>query len=441
MVGTLKHILSKIYSLNYYNTHEMMYEIRELLYFLDDEELLTVGNILSDFLSDDDCMAYEMEEDNIISINSMLADTTSESSRLWETYNTLYTIASDLLHSFKKKKDFINKRVAEILEGLDNETLSLSESVLKELKERFYHQTFATKRRIIDYFFKSPDKAYILRACDWLSNSSVWSKRYLNTVEELWLKFHEPEIENLIILHSSEEFLLEHQDSLGTTPRYYNMLCKRLMHSPEFIIKEEKAGSKWCFFTLLQERGADISSHSILEFLFSSILSCLTEKEQASTSSIVKNHNNSYSKRTVESVLNHCYTTFNRHGYFYLTTKGFRNVEETIILLRELKRLDDIMFYLDWDKKIQTICNDKFNQELVYCKRTQQLSVNAMKRIFVEIIIQEFPTEFRYLLDEFPTVKLMATRTEASDIISKTPTLLNIIKDWDLELADDMAAD
>lgn len=154
MVGTLKHILSKIYSLNYYNTHEMMYEIRELLYFLDDEELLTVGNILSDFLSDDDCMAYEMEEDNIISSNSMLADTTSESSRLWDTYNTLYTIASDLLHSFKKKKDFINKRVAEILEGLDNETLSLSESVLKELKERFYHQTFATKRRIIDYFSK-----------------------------------------------------------------------------------------------------------------------------------------------------------------------------------------------------------------------------------------------------------------------------------------------
>lgn len=99
------------------------------------------------------------------------------------------------------------------------------------------------------------------------------------------------------------------------------------------------------------------------------------------------------------------------------------------------------MFYLDWDKKIQTICNDKFNQELVYCKRTQQLSVNAMKRIFVETIIQEFPTEFRYLLDEFPTVKLMATRAEASDIISKTPTLLNIIKDWDLELADDMAAD
>ena len=142
---------------------------------------------------------------------------------------------------------------------------------------------------------------------------------------------------------------------------------------------------------------------------------------------------NSYYKTSVESVLNHCYTLFNEYGYSYLSTKDFDSVKSVITLFRGLKRLDDIMYYLDWDKKIQSICYDKFNQCAVYSKQTQQQSVNLMKRLFIQTIIQEFPEEYSYLLKEISIKKYVKMSDESFDFEDRAPQLLNMIKEFDLE--------
>lgn len=449
MPETLNYILEKIENPKCLLEEEELYEFRELLYFLDDEELLLLRNELRKLVEVDQSKQYEHDygrfdwkttfesDDKCDSIDDDSDhDESSEDFCYWEQYDRLSDEVSNRLCSFKKRKRYINKRVEEILNGINDGTIALSEEVRTELKERWFFQTNVTKRKIVDCYLKSNNIEIINEACWGLRCSSVWSKKYIETIQRLWEIYRTAELAELILKHSSKEYLLEHQVSLGSSPLDYYKLCKRLMHAPGFVIEEERVVNKLVYFHLLKEQGGDISSSRIFEFLFRCLLTVLTEKKR--TVGEMRWAHDFYERTSVDSVLDHCYITFKEHGYSYLTTKGFRFVESIIMLFRGLKRLDDIMYYLDWDKKIQTICYDKFNKLKVYSKDSQQQSVELMKKIFIEIVVQEFPEEYSYLLKEFSFKKYVKTGGEAFDFVERTPGLLNMVKEFDLELVKDI---
>jgi hypothetical protein len=93
---------------------------------------------------------------------------------------------------------------------------------------------------------------------------------------------------------------------------------------------------------------------------------------------------------------------YNKKGQpLYFSTKYSHFVPDIIWCMRKLKLVDEIIYYLEWDNMVQKKFAAKISGQNYINEETDYLAfLWRMQNVFYEIVLEELPEEFRYLIDE-----------------------------------------
>lgn len=253
----------------------------------------------------------------------------------------------------------------------------------KKLQSRYEFQSYQVQGKILKTFLHSSktDRKWAYRCL-----LKQWHKTLSNDVLELWEKFHEDDCAIVLIKYGPENYLLKNQDEFEN---YYTDLCIRLIKNPTFVMRKELV-SKYTYggdidvLYVNARANNPIPGKDALKVLFQWIL-------------ITINSTKNKFLGKYSSVLD-----YNKEGQaLYFSTKYAHYVTDIIWCMRKLKLVDEIIFYLEWDNKVQKkFANKVLEQNLSKLESDYVYYLVTVQNIFYETVLEEFPQEFCYLIDE-----------------------------------------
>lgn len=399
---------------NYGKSHEKIV-FKSLLYTLEKDELTLLDKKLKqryDFIVDK--LGFEEERAVIRSIRrtvELIKENTIKGKN--ESISTLLKL-------------FVNKKSGRVCE------------VRKKLQSRYDYQSYQIQGKILKAFLHSSqaDRKWAYKCL-----LKQWHSTLGKDVLDLWEKYHEDECAIVVIKYASENYLLVHQDEFRN---HYTDLCIRLIKNPAFVMRKEWVNHFTCggdIDVLYVNARADnpVPGIDVLKVLFQWIIITINST------------NNKYIEEN-SSVLE-----YNKEGQaLYFSTKYAQYVTDIIWCMRKLKMVDEIIYYLEWDKKVQEkFANKILEQDFKDIESDYVYYLWKTRNIFYETVLEELPQEFCYLKDELkdktfddfwsypnpledvgmmtPELAKIDRQGSIKEFSEKNPVILKMIKMLDLQ--------
>ena len=337
-------------------------------------------------------------------------------------------------NSIKEK----NESISTLLNLFVNKNSGRVCEARKKLQSRYESQSYQVQGKILKTFLYSSktDRKWAYRCL-----LKQWHKALSNDVLELWEKFHEDDCAIVLIKYGPENYLLKNQDEFEN---YYTDLCIRLIKNPTFVMRKELVIKYTCggdidVLYVNARANNPIPGKDALKVLFQWILITINSTK------------NKYLGK-YSSVLD-----YNKEGQgLYFSTKYAHYVTDIIWCLRKLKLADEIIFYLEWDKKVQSkFANKILEQNLSAVESDYIYYLVKVQNIFYETVLEEFPQEFCYLIDELknktyddywrllppskendilaPRVVEIDLHGSIAEFSKKNPAIINLMETFGLE--------
>ena len=273
----------------------------------------------------------------------------------------------------------------------------------KELQRRLPFLSFKEQNKVVSVFL---DSCAIDRDFVYKFLFGNWDHVYLETVENLWLQYHEARAASLIVKYAPLDFVKSHQEELSKEENY-KWFSLRMAEDKDFVIDKERLEPNEYLYVLAMNK-REISAEEALETLFEYLAKYMSRSFINFTVlvDIERNddieHEGGKRYKHVPSVLN------------------LLEVKQMLWCIRELGILDDMEPFLVWEFGCSSETSKNSDQYKDYDV------ITSVGNNYLLSLIDNFPEKYRWMLKDVNRSNFFVDQQLLDSMVQENPAIGDI---------------